>query len=98
MQRLVDALEGLDVVPFWERDPEFLIRWVNQAEGATQLSAHDIEYRCRCSKDGLLAALASFSKEKMTEIFAEGSPAEVRCDYCGRTFAIHREEVLGDGH
>lgn len=97
MRRLVDALEGLEVVPFWERDPEFLIRWVNQGEGATPLSAHEIEYRCRCSKEGLLAALAGFSREKMEEVFAAGSPAEVRCDYCGQSYAIHREEVLGDG-
>lgn len=97
MQRLVDALEGLEVVPNWERDPEFLIRWVNQGEGATILSTHEIEYRCRCSKEGLLTALGSFSKEKIEEIFAEGSPAEVRCDYCSNVFAIHREEVLNHG-
>jgi len=98
MQRLVDALEGLEVVPNWERDPEFLLRWVNQGEGATLLSTHEIEYRCRCSKEGLLAALGNFSQDKLEEIFAEGSPAEVRCDYCCNVFAIHREEVLRDGH
>jgi molecular chaperone Hsp33 len=97
MQRLVDALEGLEVVPNWERDPDFLVRWINQGEGATILSTHEIEYRCRCSKEGLLTALGSFSKEKIEEIFAEGSPAEVRCDYCSNVFAIHREEVTGHG-
>jgi len=98
MRHLVEALDGLDVVPNWERDPEFLIRWINQGEGATQLSTHEIEYRCRCAKEALLEALGRFSREKIEEIFAEGSPAEVRCDYCGKVFAIHREEVLADGH
>ncbi len=98
MRSLVEALEGLEVVPNWERDPEFLIRWVNQGEGATLLSTHEIEYRCRCAKEALLEALGRFSREKIEEIFAEGSPAEVRCDYCGKVFAIHREEVLADGH
>jgi len=98
MLRLIDALEGLEVVPNWERDPDFLIRWVNQGEGATLLSTHEIEYRCRCSKEGLLSALGSFSREKIEELFAEGSPAEVRCDYCSNVFAIHRDEVLGNGH
>lgn len=98
MRRLVEALEGLEVVPNWERDPEFLIRWINQGEGATPLSSHEIEYRCRCSKPALLEALGRFSSEKIEEIFAEGSPAEVRCDYCGKVFAIHRQEVLADGH
>ncbi len=98
MQRLVEVIEGLEVVPNWERDPEFLIRWVNQGEGAIRLSTHDIEYRCRCGKEALLAALGSFPKGRLEEVFVEGSPAEVRCDYCGRAFAIHREEVLCNGH
>lgn len=98
MLSLVEALEGLEVVPNWERDPDFLIRWVNQGEGATELSAHAIEYRCRCGKAGLLEALGSFPRGKQEELFAEGSPAEVRCDYCSTVYWIHREEVLGDGH
>lgn len=97
MGHLIEALEGLEVVPNWERDPEFLIRWINQGEGATRLSTHEIEYRCRCAKAALLEALGRFSKDKIEELFAEGSPAEVRCDYCGKAFEIHRQEVLGDG-
>jgi len=96
--RLVEALEGLEVVPAWERDPEFLIRWVNQGEGATLLSTHGIDYRCRCGKDALLAVLGGFPEERLQELFAAGIPAEVRCDYCGKAFSIHREEVVRDGH
>jgi len=96
--RLVEALEGLEVVPAWERDPEFLIRWVNQGEGAILLSTHGIEYRCRCGKEALLAVLGGFPEERLQELFAAGSPAEVRCDYCGKAFTIHREEVVRDGH
>jgi molecular chaperone Hsp33 len=95
MVQLIDAIEGLEVVPNWERDPEFLIRWVNQGQAATILSTHEIEYRCRCSKESLLATLGGFSKEKIEEIFTGGSPAEVRCDYCSNVFAIHREELMG---
>lgn len=97
MKQLVDALEGLEVVPNWERDPDFLIRWINQGDGATRLSTHDIEYRCRCNKEALLRVLEGFPPEKIGEIFAEGDLAEVRCDYCGRAFSIHRQEVQGDG-
>jgi molecular chaperone Hsp33 len=97
MQRLVEAIEGLDVVPNWEREPEFLLRWVNLGEAAIPLSAHEIEYRCRCNKQGLLDVMGHFPKDQIEEIFAKGSPAEVRCDYCSQVFAIHREEVLGDG-
>lgn len=97
MQRLVDAVEGLEVVPIWERDPDFLLRWINQGNGAERLSTHDIEYRCRCSHEALLSVLRSFPADRLEELFAEGRPAEVRCDYCGRAYAIHREDVVGHG-
>ena len=97
LQRLIDGLEGLAVVPNWERDPDFLIRWINQGEGATRLSSHDIEYRCKCNKEALVSILGSFPKQKIDEIFTGSEPAEVRCDYCGRTFAIRRQEVSEHG-
>ncbi len=98
MLRLIDALEGLEVVPAWERDPEFLIRWINQGEGATLLSNHAVEYRCRCSREALLATLGGFAPDKLRDIFAEGDSAEIRCDYCGRVFVLRRDEVIRDGH
>jgi len=98
MKRLVDALEGLEVVPYWERDPDFLIRWINQGEGATRLSTHEVEYRCRCTKEALLAVFTGFPKDRIEDLFGEGDTAEVRCDYCDRTFSITRQEVCGDGH
>jgi len=97
LERLVDALEGLEVVPFWERDPEFLCRWINQGDGAEVLSTMEIQYRCRCSKDSLLDSLRVFDAAKLDEIFADGTPVEVRCDYCGRIFQIAREEVAPGG-
>lgn len=97
MKRLVNALEGLEVVPAWEREPDFLIRWINQGEGAIQLSTHEIQYRCRCDKEALLGILKNFEPDRISELFAEGDAAEVRCDYCNRAFSIHRQEVLGDG-
>lgn len=89
--RLVEALEGLDVVPAWERDPEFLLRWVNQGGGATILSTTEVLYQCRCSRAALLALLATFSAERRAELFPEGEDrVQVRCDYCGATYEIHR--------
>jgi len=97
MQRLVQALEGLEVVPLWERDPDFLIRWVNQGEGATRLSTHDVEYRCRCNKETLLGILKGFQQDRLDELFAESETTEVRCDYCHRSLTTTRHELLSDG-
>lgn len=99
LARLVEALEGLDVVPGWERDPEFLIRWVNQGGGASVLSSTEVAYRCRCSRDSLMEVLATFSAERRAEVFSEGAEsAQVRCDYCGATYDIARAELPGAPH
>lgn len=95
LARLVDALEGLEVVPAWERDPEFLLRWVGQGAGGTVLSATEVEYRCRCSREGLLQVLATFEAGKVQELFQDQEEAEVRCDYCGATYHLGRGELTG---
>jgi molecular chaperone Hsp33 len=95
LDRLVDAIEGLDVVPFWERDPDFLCRWINQGEGTEILASTEIQYHCRCNKEGLLETLRGFEAAKLDEIFHEGGPVEVRCDYCGQAFHIVRADLGG---
>ena len=94
---LVEALEGLEVVPFWERNPGFLAAWINQGEGAEILASADTQYRCRCGREALVATLAGFGQDRIEELFQAGSPMEVRCDYCGKVFAIGRGDLLGGG-
>lgn len=99
LARLVEALEGLEVVPAWERDPAFLLRWVNQGDGGTVLSTTEVAYRCRCSREALLDVLATFSAERRAGVFPEGlDTAQVRCDYCGTTYDIARAELPGASH
>ncbi|HWQ09074.1 MAG TPA: Hsp33 family molecular chaperone HslO [Holophaga sp.] len=98
--KVVDAIEGLDVVPLWERDPGFLCRWINQGDGTEILSSTEIRYHCRCRKETLVEILRGFEAPKLDEIFHEGGPAEVCCDYCGRAYLIRREDLAsgGDGN
>lgn len=93
LNRLVHAIEGLEVVPNWEREPEFLCRWINQGEGTDILSTAEIHYRCRCNQGSLVEILQGFDKVKRDELFHDLESVEVRCDYCGKTYLIRRDEV-----
>ncbi|HET8902344.1 MAG TPA: Hsp33 family molecular chaperone HslO [Holophagaceae bacterium] len=95
LQRLVQALEGLEVVPLWERAPEFLMDWINQGEGATVLTDAELDYRCRCQKASLVGTLSGFTAAQREDLFAEGDPIEVRCDYCGKVYHITRADLPG---
>ncbi len=85
---LVDALEGLEVVPFRERTPDFLSAWINQGPGAEVLNTTAMRYRCRCSRASLLEVLSGFDRARRQEMFKDGQPVQVRCDYCGKDYAI----------
>jgi molecular chaperone Hsp33 len=93
--RLVQALDGLEVVPLWERTPDFLLSWINQGPGATVLSETELAYRCRCARETLVATMSGFSSEQVEDLFREGDPIEVRCDYCGTVYPITRAELPG---
>lgn len=92
--RLVQAIEGLEVVPHWERTPEFLASWISQGEGTEELAAMDLFYRCRCTRETLLETLRRFPEAQKADLFKEGEPLEVRCDYCGTLYPIHRGDLL----
>jgi len=93
LQRLVEALEGLEVVPLRERTPAFLGTWINQGEGAEVLSSTAMRYHCRCTRESLLEALAGFGKARAEELFSSGGPMLVRCDYCGKEYSISRRDL-----
>ena len=92
--RLVQAIEGLEVVPNWERTPEFLATWVSQGEGTEELAAMDLTYRCRCTREALLETLRGFSATQKADLFQDAIPLEVRCDYCGQLYPITRNDLL----
>jgi len=97
LARLIQAIEGLEVVPLWERTPEFLANWIAQGEGSDQLTVTEIFYRCRCTRETLLETLRGFSAEQKAGLFVAPGPVEVRCDYCGTLFPITPEDLQRGG-
>ena len=93
LARLVRALEGLEVVPYWERTAEFLASWVSQGEGTEELAAADLFYRCRCTRESLLETLRRFPEEQKADLFTGDEPLEVRCDYCGTRYPVTRGDL-----
>lgn len=93
LARMVDAIEGLEVVPLWERDTDFLVRWINQGDGAEILSSTEVRYHCRCSREALVGTLAAFPPDRVAELFHQTGQIQVHCDYCGKAYDITRSEL-----
>jgi len=93
LARLIQAIEGLEVVPYWERTADFLASWVAQGEGTDELATADLFYRCRCTRETLVDTLRRFPAEQKEELFKDDGPLEVRCDYCGTLYALTRADL-----
>jgi molecular chaperone Hsp33 len=50
-------------------------------------------FECKCSETRLLASLATLPAADIEEILADGKMLEIRCDYCGREYAIAPEAL-----
>ena len=88
LEALVAALEGLEVVPLWERTPDFIATWINQGAGAEVQATAEIRYQCRCARETLVETLAGFAPSQLEELFGGGEVVEVRCDYCGKLYPL----------
>jgi molecular chaperone Hsp33 len=93
LARLVQAIENLEVVPYWERTAEFLAAWVAQGEGTEELASAELLYQCRCTRASLVETLRRFSPEQKADLFKDEGPLEVRCDYCGALYPVTREDL-----
>ena len=96
LERLVQVIEGLEVLQDHEKEPGFLAEWVNGGPGAEILAGADLTYRCRCSRDSLLGTLSAFPEGQKRDIFQDLAQVEVRCDYCSKVYLLARAEVLGE--
>jgi molecular chaperone Hsp33 len=93
LKRMLAALGGMEVTHPWERTPEFLVRWINQGEGAEILSSLNLEYRCRCSKQSLVDTLGVMPPGQRLEIFDGKNTIEAHCEYCGKSYTIAQDEL-----
>ena len=96
LARLIQAIEGLEVVPYWERTPDFLATWVAQGEGTEEQVATELFYRCRCTRETLLETLRRFPAEQREDLFKGPEPLEVRCDYCSALYPITRADLQAE--
>lgn len=76
-------------------DPRKLISEICWGMEYTETQSHQLDYRCRCSPERVLASLASVGKEDLDEMVQAAEPLFITCDYCGRPFEIPSESLRG---
>jgi len=57
------------------------------------LEHNEVEYRCYCSREKVLGAIAGIGKEEIDDIEKEGKPIEVTCQFCDKVYNFDVEEI-----
>jgi molecular chaperone Hsp33 len=97
LKQMLAALDGLEVTQPWERTPDFLVKWMNQGEGAAILSSLELEYRCRCSRVSLADTLRAMPPEQRRDLFSGTDQIDVHCEYCGARYSLAPEDLASVG-
>ena len=53
----------------------------------------DTQFKCTCSKEKIVKALAGLSNKELDEIINDGKAIEVKCDFCNTTYKFSVEEL-----
>ena len=75
--------------------PEEIIRRVMDGLEPEILESVPVEYRCYCSRERVLDAIASIGQQELQEIVASGENTEVTCQFCDAVYSFTPAEIAG---
>ena len=74
-------------------DPEHLLRAVMSDFELKLLETCPVSYKCYCSRERVLGALASLSADDLASLREEKKDIEVRCQFCDAVYNFTPEEI-----
>lgn len=73
--------------------PEEIVDAAIGADNWRKLDEMPVEFKCACSKERFLNAMASLEKDDIKEMIEEDGGAEATCNFCRNTIWIEKEEL-----
>jgi molecular chaperone Hsp33 len=58
-----------------------------------QVARERPRFACRCSRERLLAALATLPRTDLEDLVADGDPVTTTCEYCNASYTLSVPEV-----
>ena len=95
---MTERLEGfppfVDLLAQVEGSPRKLMDELLHQMAHTQLAASPVRFGCHCSRETVVASLATLQRSDLVEMVDEGV-IELTCDYCNTEYAIGRQHLQG---
>lgn len=74
--------------------PEKMIETIARGLEVTIQESVELNYKCRCSREKILGALATLGQEDLTAM-SEDEETEVHCQFCNETYKFSGAEIAG---
>ncbi|MEG0617268.1 MAG: Hsp33 family molecular chaperone HslO [Oscillospiraceae bacterium] len=74
--------------------PKDIIDIVLDGFNPNVLDETEVQYACDCSKERVERALLSLGKEELTQMQADDNNANVKCDFCNKSYNIELSKLL----
>lgn len=78
-----------------DADPDALVAEILSGMEYTRTLEFDLDFRCRCSAERVLASLATVGKDELEDMIQKAEPLAITCDYCRQEYEVHTEMLRG---
>ena len=94
-QRHADLANLRELVEQPNFTPKTIVEELFYGMPMTWLEESEIRYRCWCSRESVLASLASLPRKEVEELARDQQVLEIDCDYCREEYQIRPVELQG---
>ena len=61
------------------------------------LGSKEINFKCNCSREKIVASIATLHEDEIKDMISEDKSFETRCEFCSRVYEITKEDLLQEG-
>jgi len=58
------------------------------------LGSKEVSFKCNCSREKIIASIATLHEDEIKEMIEEDHDFETRCEFCSRTYTITKEDLI----
>ncbi len=93
LEQTIKSLPGFSELMNRCATPEDVVRQALEGFQVDAISHHPVGFRCHCSQEKVMAAIASLGEQEIRSMIQEDGKAEVRCHFCGHQYHVSRAEL-----
>ena len=57
------------------------------------LGSKEINFKCNCSREKIVASIATLHEDEIKDMISEDKSFETRCEFCSRVYEITKEDL-----